>query len=34
MGTAETYADLTRRITELHRERRGYWERILKAIND
>jgi pSer/pThr/pTyr-binding forkhead associated (FHA) protein len=33
MGTAEVYADLTRRITELQRERRGYWERILKAIN-
>jgi pSer/pThr/pTyr-binding forkhead associated (FHA) protein len=30
---AEMYADLTRRITELQRERRGYWQRILKTIN-
>jgi hypothetical protein len=29
----EVYADITRRITELQRERRGYWQRILKAIN-
>ncbi len=29
----ELYADLTRRITELQRERRGYWQRILKTIN-
>ena len=27
------YADITRRITEIQRERRGYWQRILKAIN-
>ena len=27
------YADLTRRITELQKERRGYWQRILKTIN-
>ncbi len=33
METAEVYADLTRRITEIQQERRGYWERILKAIN-
>jgi hypothetical protein len=31
--SAELYADLTRRITELQRERRGYWQRILKTIN-
>jgi pSer/pThr/pTyr-binding forkhead associated (FHA) protein len=31
--SAEMYADLTRRITELQRERRGYWQRILKTIN-
>jgi pSer/pThr/pTyr-binding forkhead associated (FHA) protein len=32
-GTSEMYADLTRRITQLQNERRGYWQRILKAIN-
>jgi hypothetical protein len=32
MESTEMYADLTRRITELQRERRGYWQRILKAI--
>ncbi len=31
--TSEMYAQLTRRITELQGERRGYWQRILKAIN-
>lgn len=31
--SAEMYADITRRITELQRQRRGYWQRILKAIN-
>jgi pSer/pThr/pTyr-binding forkhead associated (FHA) protein len=31
--SAEMYADLTRRITELQRERRGYWQRTLKIIN-
>jgi hypothetical protein len=31
--SAEMYADLTRRITELQRERRGYWQRIRKTIN-
>src|SRR5262249_15410682 len=30
--SAEMYADITRRITELQRQRRGYWQRILKAI--
>jgi pSer/pThr/pTyr-binding forkhead associated (FHA) protein len=33
MSTAETYADLTRRITEIQNERQGYWRSILKAIN-
>jgi hypothetical protein len=33
MESSEMYADLTRRITQLQRERRGYWKRILKAIN-
>jgi pSer/pThr/pTyr-binding forkhead associated (FHA) protein len=31
--SSEMYADLTQRITELQRERRGYWQRILKNIN-
>ena len=31
--STDMYADITRRITELQRERRGYWQRILKAIN-
>jgi pSer/pThr/pTyr-binding forkhead associated (FHA) protein len=31
--SSEMYADITRRITELQRQRRGYWQRILKAIN-
>ncbi len=31
--SAEMYADLTRRITELQKQRRGYWQRILKTIN-
>jgi hypothetical protein len=31
--SAEVYADITRRITELQRQRRGCWQRILKAIN-
>jgi pSer/pThr/pTyr-binding forkhead associated (FHA) protein len=33
MESSEMYADLTRRITQLQTERRGYWQRILKAIN-
>jgi len=33
MSAAETYADLTRRITEIQKERQGYWQSILKAIN-
>jgi pSer/pThr/pTyr-binding forkhead associated (FHA) protein len=33
MERAEMYADITRRITELQRQRRGYWRRILKAIS-
>ncbi len=33
-ASPEMYADLTRRITQLQRERRGYWERILKTISD
>jgi pSer/pThr/pTyr-binding forkhead associated (FHA) protein len=32
-AAAELYANLTRRITELQRERQGYWQKILKAIN-
>src|SRR5262249_35091362 len=32
-GSEDLYADLTRRITELQRERQGYWQKILKAIN-
>jgi pSer/pThr/pTyr-binding forkhead associated (FHA) protein len=31
-ATSETYADLTRRISELQHKRRGYWERILKTL--
>ncbi len=31
--SAELYAHLTRRITELQQERQGYWQRILKVIN-
>jgi pSer/pThr/pTyr-binding forkhead associated (FHA) protein len=33
MESSEMYAALTRRITQLQNERRGYWQRILKAIN-
>jgi pSer/pThr/pTyr-binding forkhead associated (FHA) protein len=33
MNRGDTYADLTRRITEIQRERQGYWQSILKAIN-
>jgi pSer/pThr/pTyr-binding forkhead associated (FHA) protein len=29
----ELYAELTRRITELQKERQGYWEKILNVIN-
>jgi hypothetical protein len=29
----DLYAELTRRITQLQRERRTYWQRILKTIN-
>ena len=32
MGGPETFADLTRRIAEIQRERQGYWQSILKAI--
>jgi pSer/pThr/pTyr-binding forkhead associated (FHA) protein len=32
-GSPDLYIHLTRRITELQRERQGYWQRILKAIN-
>ncbi len=31
--SAEIHALLTRRITELQRERQGYWKKILSAIN-
>ena len=31
--SVDIYAEITRRITELQRERRGYWQRILKAIS-
>jgi pSer/pThr/pTyr-binding forkhead associated (FHA) protein len=31
--STEMYAEITRRITELQQQRRGYWQRILKAIN-
>jgi hypothetical protein len=31
--STDMYAEITRRITELQRERSGYWQRILKAIN-
>jgi hypothetical protein len=31
--SADMYADITRRISELQGQRRGYWQRILKAIN-
>jgi hypothetical protein len=31
--SSEMYADITRRITDLQRQRRGYWQRILNAIN-
>jgi pSer/pThr/pTyr-binding forkhead associated (FHA) protein len=33
MASEEIYADLTRRITQLQQERRGYWQKILKAID-
>lgn len=33
MASEELYADLTRRITEIQRERQGYWQKILKVIN-
>jgi len=33
LDAPDMYADLTRRITQLQRERRGYWQRILKSIN-
>ena len=33
LDSDELYADLTRRITEIQRERQGYWQKILKAIN-
>jgi hypothetical protein len=33
IDSTDMYADLTRRISQLQRERRGYWQRILKAIN-
>jgi hypothetical protein len=33
LAREEIYADLTRRITELQRERQGHWQKILKAIN-
>ena len=33
MSGTEVYSHLTRRITELQRERQGYWQRILKVIN-
>jgi pSer/pThr/pTyr-binding forkhead associated (FHA) protein len=33
MSGPEMYSHLTRRITELQRERQGYWQRILKVIN-
>ena len=29
-GSEDLYADLTRRITELQRERQGYWQKILR----
>jgi hypothetical protein len=29
----DLHGDLTRRITELRRERQGYWQRILGAIS-
>jgi hypothetical protein len=31
--TADTYADLARRIAEIQRERQGYWKTILKVVN-
>ena len=33
MSGPEMYAHLTRKITDLQRERQGYWQRILKVIN-
>lgn len=33
LESTEMYADITRRITEIQRERRGYWQRILEVIN-
>jgi hypothetical protein len=33
LPSTEMYADLTRRISQLQSERRGYWERILKTIS-
>jgi hypothetical protein len=30
---SQFHLDITRRITELQRERQGYWQRILSAIN-
>jgi hypothetical protein len=32
-SSPDLYVHLARRITEIQRERRGYWQRILKAIN-
>ncbi|MGA7500836.1 MAG: hypothetical protein WBX00_29250, partial [Isosphaeraceae bacterium] len=32
-GHAELHSHLTRRITELQRERQSYWRKILSAIN-
>jgi pSer/pThr/pTyr-binding forkhead associated (FHA) protein len=32
-SSEDLYADLTRRITELQRERQGYWQRVLKTIS-
>jgi pSer/pThr/pTyr-binding forkhead associated (FHA) protein len=32
-SSPDLYVHLTRKITELQRERQGYWHRILKAIN-
>ncbi|MGZ3432324.1 MAG: hypothetical protein ACXWN0_11615, partial [Isosphaeraceae bacterium] len=32
-GHAELHSHLTRRITELQRERQSYWQKILSAIN-